>query len=258
MIDQPGLRQVESLWQVPTTPPVLGQAEVHIWCIQLEALLAELPQLSQCLSPDERERVDRLRFEHLRSRFILSRAALRYLLATYLKRTPQALGFGYHPRGKPYLIDEPAFSFNLSHSEHLAVYSFAWQHPLGIDVEYLRTVEALTIAERYFSPSETDTLRALAPIQQQRAFFRYWTCKEAYLKAVGTGLIDALAQVELTLTPTDPAQLVRLPGDEQQAQHWMLQEFVPATGYVGAIALPQEDWQLKFWAGTAYLRRYSA
>lgn len=257
MIDQPGLRQVESLWQVPTTPPSLGQAEVHIWYIQLEALLAELPQLSQCLSRDERERADRLRFEHLRSRFILSRAALRYLLAPYLNRAPQGLLFDYHPRGKPYLVDEPTFAFNLSHSENLAVYCFAWQHPLGIDVEYLRDVEGLTIAERYFSPSETNTLRTLAPTQQQRAFFRYWTCKEAYLKAVGTGLIDALGQVELMLSPTHPAQLVRLAGDEQQAQRWALQEFVPARGYVGAIALPRGDWQLKFWEGTAFLRRYS-
>ncbi len=56
-------------------------------------------------------------------------------------------------------------------------------HPVGIDIERLRQVSR-GLEERLASPAEWD----LAPTVDRSLFFRYWTAKEAVLKAVGKGL----------------------------------------------------------------------
>ena len=55
--------------------------------------------------------------------------------------------------------------------------------PVGIDIERLRPVSQ-GLRKRLADPTEWD----LAPTIDQAIFFRYWTAKEAVLKAVGMGL----------------------------------------------------------------------
>ena len=82
-------------------------------------------------------------------------------------------------------------------------------------------------------------MRSLPPYEQQQVFFRYWTCKEAYLKATGEGIAQ-LEQVEVLLSLTEAASL-------QTSDDWSLQELIPADNYVAAVAVAGDDWQLKCW-----------
>ncbi len=82
-------------------------------------------------------------------------------------------------------------------------------------------------------------VRSLPPEQQKQVFFRYWTCKEAYLKAIGVGLVQ-LEKVEISLTPEQPAKLIT---DEE----WSLIELLPADNYVGAVAVAGQKLHLKCW-----------
>jgi 4'-phosphopantetheinyl transferase len=81
-------------------------------------------------------------------------------------------------------------------------------------------------------------VRSLPPQEQQKVFFRYWTCKEAYLKATGVGLTQ-LEQVEVFLSPKEPARL--------NHQQWSLIELVPASNYVAAAAVAGTNINLQCW-----------
>jgi 4'-phosphopantetheinyl transferase len=109
---------------------------------------------------------------------------------------------------------------------------------VGIDLECVRPVsESEHIASRFFSERECDQWRSLPARLQTEAFFNCWTRKEACLKANGEGIADSLKQIEVSLIPGKPAQLLCVAGDTAAAANWRLQALIPALGYVGALAI---------------------
>ena len=126
--------------------------------------------------------------------------------------------------------------------------AFARGREIGVDVEYLRTMpDADQIANRFFSPRENSILQPLPESQRQKAFFNCWTRKEAYLKALGVGISQALDQFEVSLIPIEPAHLVNVEIDCDDASRWTLKAFIPATGYVAAVAVEGRNWHNTFW-----------
>ncbi len=83
---------------------------------------------------------------------------------------------------KPYFPDAPAFS--LSHSGSWAVLA-AGGSSVGADIEQLRKAD-FRLAERFFHPKEFEYLKQCP--DPNLDFTRIWTHKEAFLKAIGTGL----------------------------------------------------------------------
>jgi 4'-phosphopantetheinyl transferase len=79
---------------------------------------------------------------------------------------------------------------------------------IGVDVEYLdRATNCLELARRFFAPVEAAALAA-APVSRQRAeFLRYWTLKEAFIKARGMGLAIPLDDFWFTLVEQSPPRI---------------------------------------------------
>lgn len=159
---------------------------------RLDAPGWEESQLVDWLSPDETQRCARLHFELHRRRQRVACAMLRRLLADVLHCSPQDLKFGRREFGKPYLPGS-SLEFNLSHSEEYAVLAVLQGGEVGLDVEdEARSVDWQRLAPRYFAPPEAQ--RVLSLPDGKRAFFETWTAKEAYIKAIGTGLTLPLDQ----------------------------------------------------------------
>jgi len=143
---------------------------------------------------------------------------------------------------------EAKLYFNLAHAAGLALYAVINDREIGVDLERVHPVTEMDqIAERFFSAQESAALRALPPDQRQEAFFNCWTRKEAYLKASGEGLAQPLDQFSVSLRPGEPAKLVSIAGDFQEASRWFIQAFSPADGYVAAVAVQGQGWHLKYW-----------
>jgi 4'-phosphopantetheinyl transferase len=176
---------------------------------------------------------------------------LRALLGRYLKLEPAKVQFVYNAWGKPTLAPgsgQAALQFNVSHSGELALYAFARQAEVGIDIEFIRTdLDYEEIAERFFSSHERATLRSLPAQVKGESFFRCWTRKEAYIKAKGQGLSIPLDQFSVTLRPGEPARLLHVQGDPQAAQRWSIQELAPDSGYLAALVVEGDGWQPKCW-----------
>ncbi|HEY9647774.1 MAG TPA: 4'-phosphopantetheinyl transferase superfamily protein, partial [Chroococcidiopsis sp.] len=226
---------------------------VHVWIACLERSPADQTMLYGLLSADEQERATRFYFDLDRQRFIASRGLLRQILGRYLNCDPQAIAFSYAERGKPLLGgdgDSQAVQFNLSHSGAIALYAIGQDRRIGIDIEQIRPMPtADRLAQRFFSSREHAHLQTLDAPTQQRDFFRYWTCKEAYVKATGDGLALPVAQVEVLLDGDRPnsARFVSISGSVAEAKGWALHLLDPQEGYTGAIAVEGHDWDLRCW-----------
>ncbi|MGH7722018.1 MAG: 4'-phosphopantetheinyl transferase family protein [Candidatus Dormibacteria bacterium] len=161
-----------------------------MWQAELDLGQAELSVLRAHLSADETKRAERHRYERDRSRYAAARGWLRYLLAGYIGSDPRALVFVKDEHGKPRLggRTDTQLSFNVSHSDGIALYAVACGRDVGVDIERMRGDVPLGVVRRYFSETEQESLTALPASLQLRAFMECWTRKEAYLKAVGIGL----------------------------------------------------------------------
>jgi 4'-phosphopantetheinyl transferase len=216
-----GMRTDGVSWQRPTIEraPRLDPEEVHVWSARLDAHAGLASHLAQTLSPDERSRAAGFRLDRDRLRFTLRRGVLRLLLGRYLEVEPRRLRFVYGRYGMPAL---PAgrLRFNVSESDGLALFAIS-ETAVGVDVERVADPPDLDdLARAALSPAEREGLRLRPPCERPRAFLTCWTRKEAYLKALGDGLIRAPA--ELDLRGVDG--------------RWTIETFVPAEGFLGAVA----------------------
>lgn len=231
----------------------LPEDEVQLWRIDLETLGADESRWQKLLSSDESMRAARFHFLRDRQRFIASRAVLRIVLAAYLAADPGGLSFSYSKKEKPSLGPPHAGSgvtFNVSHSGGIALFAFARQRDIGVDVEQVRRdfdVEA--IARRFFSARERAQLAAISQEERVDAFFRCWTRKEAYIKATGDGLSLPLSQFDVCLAAGETNALLETRPDGSEAEHWLLQEVPGGTGYLAALCVRGRDWKLNHWSG---------
>ena len=216
-----------------------GPHEIQIWRVPVLGDRKALCDLAACLSPDEHERANRFSVKPARDQFITGRAALRQMLGACLNVEPAALTFDYQPRGKPYLDErrwQTEVRFNVSHSGSWVVIALTHAREVGVDIEAIeRVADWQLLAGRIFSPGELSGLRALPELQQREAFYHGWTRKEAYLKATGEGLIDALVEIEVTLVPGHEPELLAVPAGAEELGRWEMRAIPLPAGYAGAV-----------------------
>ncbi len=222
---------------------VIGPCEVHVWIAELE-LRGSVDSFLATLAPDEHTRAGRFRFPLHRNRFIATRAVRRKLLANYLNRSPGELQFVCNSNGKPALAgDNEWLHFNVSHSAGLALYAISREREVGIDVERLRPdMRVEDIAERYFSPQELAEFRDAPSTERVSAFFNCWTRKEAYVKALGTGLSVSLQEFSVPVTGYNPISLL-----DVQRRDWLLRPLELGPEYAAAVVGEGKDWNLRLW-----------
>lgn len=210
--------------------PALPVDTVHIWRLRPADRLAKEDYLA-CLIPDERKRAERFLFPADQEQSISSRGTLRMLLRHYTgAEHPRDLQIDHGQKGKPYLAGSD-LRFNLSHTRNLALFAFAREIELGVDVENLRAADDLdAVAEQNFAPAEREALHVLPLGKRVPAFYRCWTRKEALLKAEGSGLFRALDTFTVSLRAGEPARVLAGP------EGWELRDIDVAPHAVAAIA----------------------
>lgn len=245
------MNQYDSLWRPPPKCLALGPEEVHVWRAPLDLAEEDVRYLERTLAPDERERADRFHFERDRRRYVVAHGALRDVLSRYVGAEPGQLRFRHGSSGKPALTEvfgSGGIEFNLTHSNELALCAVARDRQIGVDLECVRSgFSEERIAEQFFSREEIEELRALPHELQKEAFFSCWTRKEAYLKAIGDGLLSPLDQFSVSLTPGEPAVLRKTADSLSEAARWSLQALMPGPGYAAALVVEGRPWKLACW-----------
>lgn len=225
----------------PLNIPTPSRDSVHLWCVSLAVSDERFDVLASLLSEDERRRAGRFIFEKDQRRFVTARGLLRTILSECLVCRPEHVVFRYDAYGKPALAPVHArdeVSFSVSHTADQAVYAVACDRRVGVDVERVRPVADFdALVRSVFSSRERARWTALPEDGRPEAFFRAWTRKEAYLKAVGTGLSYPMRRVEVTFASDEPARLLRIRNGSSPQSGWSLIDLASATDYVGAVAV---------------------
>ena len=221
----------------------VGANSLHLWSASLNCSLTDTDRLWHLLSADERARAARLISVKDRNRFIAARGLLRTLLDRYREDKSAPITFIYSPAGKPSLPNTTStegLQFNLAHSEDAFLLGITHGRRIGVDIERIDTeVDCGKLAERFFSPTEQSDWNRLDVLEKNAAWFRCWTLKEAYLKAVGVGLAQALEIVEVSIS--DPPHFLQIAGDPAEAARWQPSVITSCPiGFAAAVVLEGE------------------
>ncbi len=137
-------------------------------------------------SAERRSAADVFRFGKDRRLSIGAALLLDRGLAAYgLKERDMIYGHGAF--GKPFFINAQDIHFSISHSGNKVAVAFS-DSEVGCDIEMIGDAD-LTLAQMFFSRSEYETLLSMGEeLERRKAFFRCWTLKESYMKAIGKGL----------------------------------------------------------------------
>jgi 4'-phosphopantetheinyl transferase len=220
-----------------------AEGGLAVWWLDTEAAQpSDVQRWLRTLDREERERAARFLIEADRREFIAAHALLRAMLTYYLDLPPLAWRFLVDANGKPSIdpnIGAPEIEFNISHTRGLVAVALASHGAIGVDVEEINHSRAdLAIAEAYFAGSEVEILRRAPPSERAHCFFRLWTLKEAYIKAIGKGLSAPLDSFAFTF---QPIRIAFLPGSENRAANWHFAILPASDRHVLSIATDRLD-----------------
>ncbi|TDB86556.1 4'-phosphopantetheinyl transferase superfamily protein [Actinomadura sp. KC216] len=199
---------------------------------------ADTPEMRDLLDAGERERYERFRQPQDKARFVTGRFLARTALAEATGLDPRTMRFttdcphcgGTH--GKPRLPGS-SVDFSLSHSGDRVVVVLTEGAEVGVDVEQENDRDIDRLADMVLAAPERTALAAME--DKRHGFHRYWTRKEALLKATGHGLAARMTDIHLS-PPGEPAEVVAWAG-EAAVSPVRLTDLDPGPGYTAAAAV---------------------
>lgn len=228
----------------------LLQNEVHIWYCMPEKIQdkEKLLAYSAVLSSTEIERLNRFHFEKDQHSYLVSHALLRHALSKYSTIDPSQWDFFYNSHGKPDLkinadnkSFDPEIKFNLTHTKGLCACVLTINRLCGIDAEYIYRKNNLAgVARRMFANKELEVIQKSG---NEKLFYDFWTLREAYVKALGTGLTGSSKDFYFCLN-TDISNEEKIQkaslhfvNSEQGSNQWQFNLFSPKKDYRLSIAV---------------------
>ncbi|DAZ94008.1 TPA: hypothetical protein N0F65_001619 [Lagenidium giganteum] len=214
------------------------------------------------LPPDEQNQVQRFMFVKdqrlaLASR-LLQRAAVHHcfhvpLPNIVIERTPERKPF-WRRRAQDYNGDDDAaaaaalrvWNYNVSHHGTIVALASSASHLVGVDVVRIAdrprrgsAAEFFRAFEGHFNASEWQIIRHAADDDedaQYAAFYRLWSLKEAYIKAIGIGLGFQLLRAEFFQDEDGDATRWKMRLDGGIAEEWSFESTQVDAEHVVSVA----------------------
>jgi len=211
---------LKNTWQ--KTPDTLNLYKDHIdvWLCDLKQLSGNINNFYSILSEDERDRADKLKVDDKKQQYIITRGTLRQRLGLLTNIEPEYFVFEHLEHGKPVLVNDARYAdikFNVSHSHDLALIAISQKQNIGIDIEKINhESNHQALMTRFFSKSEQAEFQTIQEKNMAKAFCACWTRKEAFIKAIGSGVSYGLDKFDVTVDPQNQTPEINLhnPSDE--------------------------------------------
>ncbi|MFI1399312.1 4'-phosphopantetheinyl transferase family protein [Streptomyces sp. NPDC020681] len=229
-----------------TVAGVAGAELTHLWLLPEDAVdgFAEKLGGTRLLTEDEEVRMGRLLTRAARRRFLARRLLCRYALSDRTGRPLDRWRFSTGRYGRPEPLpnfdDGDGLRFSLSHTEGLIVCAVTHGRVCGVDVERLpASAESADYVSRFFADAERAELAALGPATRIDRTSELWVLKEAYLKALGTGLHRSLAAFSFARHAAGGAERITVHDPEQPdaGGSWQFELLRPGPRHVLAVAV---------------------
>lgn len=233
----------------PPEKIILEKDAVHVWLVPVNPDCVSA--LENIISNDERARAAGFHSSKHKTEYTASRIQLRIILSKYTGTSPHRLRFDYNEYGKPAISGKANgdLKFNLSHSGGLALYAFAHNREIGVDLEMIDAppidrelaVKVLTTRElAFFNELETN--------QRTLFFYKCWTRKEAYLKATGRGLLSDPNAIETFYLPAEPDSESKTDQIYSKTLNHSIIDLPSIAGFTASLALEGiNDAEVKCW-----------
>ncbi|MFI3157626.1 MAG: 4'-phosphopantetheinyl transferase superfamily protein [Methylococcaceae bacterium] len=218
---------------------------IHIWHGNIAADNAHYQNYWQMLDVAEQAHAEKIKNDLLRKRYVEVHGRLRNILAQALNEPPEKISIKKAEHGKPYVADRPELAFNLSHSASAMVVAVGWNCQVGVDIECCRPRTSLAgLVDKCFAEEESAYWNKLPEDQRITEFYRFWTRKEAFVKATGRGI--ALGLNRCVINPENQAEFLRVPADCGQAAMWHVLDMVLGQGICSALVTDKDIVGVRF------------
>jgi len=213
------------------TPEQLKEDEIRVFSLDTSENLP-LELFEEVFSPSEAEQLRTMKSDTRKREFQYSRGLLKLIMANYLDIKPADVRIGSVGRGKPVLLNDD-IHFNISHTKDKLIIAIS-KEKLGIDIECIDHERDISrIAEYTFTELERQAL-ATGESLDPRKFFRLWTQKEAYLKALGVGLERMPSSFHIVNFDSNRPSIL----DSKDLFDWKLYTLDVMAGYSFSIVHP--------------------
>lgn len=200
------------------------------WAIRLDGSY-DWEQVFQALSSEERRRAERFATQELVWNFAVAHWSLRMLLGRWMKCRPCDLCLTEGRFGKPRVSGGPFF--NMSHTRNTALVAISASSEVGVDVEHVRDFPGRDEIAAFFSPQERLWINRGAGAWKR--FFRCWVLREAFVKALGLGLLLPLEAFAVHM-PSRPGETPGIAMTDGRFFPVRLMEWQPFADVTAAVA----------------------
>ena len=220
-----------------------------VWYARIDALLPSrlARETDRWLTDKDRDRYGRFHGDEDRQMFLVGRMMARSLVGRVLDVDPHRWTWREGSHGRPEIASPDSdLHFNLAHSAGLVACALARGREVGVDVEDLRRRPVdRAVVERYCAPEEIADIGSHGPDWHDR-FLRYWTLKEAYLKARGLGISMPLAEISFSLADAGARVgfIGSLAGSDER---WSFHMEAPTDRHILAVAASTRDGRQPPW-----------
>ena len=147
------------------------------------------------LDDPAKSRIDRMKHTETKHRTLLGRMLARKAAGQICGVDPDDISIAVDVRGKPYAAGM-ACCFSISHSGEWVVCGFGTSE-IGVDIERIRPIKT-DLLKRVCTDEECEYVLGehivecdmISDADVLTRFFEIWTLKEAYFKAIGSGITD--------------------------------------------------------------------
>ncbi len=207
---------------------------VEIWYGNITAEDAHYQTFRRVLDEAEQAHAGKIKNALLHKRYVEVHGRLRNVLAKILNQSPEILRIKKAGHGKPYLVDYPELAFNLSHSADRLIIAVGWLCQLGVDIEICKQrINLSGLVDKCFAEEEAVYWNKLPEDQKTREFYRFWTRKEAFVKATGRGI--GLGLHHCVINPEKPTEFLTVPSDYGPVSAWHVLDIELGEGISCAV-----------------------
>ena len=226
----------------------LKKNQIDVWLLPIEGWdFTQLREscINNLLNEQEQQRFERFRPTTKKTEFIASRLLLQHLLTKYTDCDTYQTEAVPDDMGRPFWLknDKPIdLFFSLSHTKNMIGCTLSRHKEIGCDIESLQPRKyQKELTKRVFSNKEQQFYKKLPAATRSEFFYKSWTLKEAFVKALGQGLRIPLTSLSFTYMANERKTFRVHPkhlGNNCTTVPYYFQSCIPTSGYSLGIATP--------------------
>tara|TARA_R110002110_G_scaffold415800_1_gene656291 strand:+ start:47776 stop:48507 length:732 start_codon:yes stop_codon:yes gene_type:complete len=193
--------------------------DLHLWCLKTSDFLNIINTKYIILSHEEKSIAEKFVYEKDFQRYCVSHILLRLVLEKYLNADASSIKFKINKWHKPYLKNNPLV-FNLTHSNEVAIIAISRSGLLGVDVEYVKPTYSKELISSFMNFAEQQYFKRLDSTEQIKYFYKCWTCKEAFIKAIGLGMSFPLKNIQTHINVQNKMEILHINSNQFSHEDW--------------------------------------